>query len=77
MAQGETEETCKEHITIMKKEMGKTTNKNVAMIRELMDLTYPLRRREILTNPTSIKGYIAKYPALQLVAEVNIYLLLK
>ena len=43
LPEGETAETCQEHIKAMKKEMEKKSNRDKAYISELMKLTYPLR----------------------------------
>jgi hypothetical protein len=40
MPEGETEETCKDHAKLMKKEMARTTNKTLAMLKELMGITF-------------------------------------
>lgn len=72
MQEGETQETCKEHIACMKKEMKKSSNRKMAVIKELMDLTYPYRRQAILQQPTEIDSVIREYPALGLVSEVSI-----
>lgn len=72
MAEGETEETCTEHISVMKKEMKKTTNRKMALIKNLIELTYSHRRQSILLQPTAIDDVIKEYPALVLPFEVNI-----
>ena len=64
MMDGETEETCKEHILVMKKEMRKTTNRKMAVIKDLMELTYPYRRKSILLQPSEIDVVLHEYPAL-------------
>ena len=50
MMDGETEETCKEHILVMKKEMKKTTNRKMAVVKDLMELTYPYRMEVNFTS---------------------------
>lgn len=72
IAEGETEETCKEHISLMKKEMKKTTNRKMALIKNLIDQTYSHRRQSILLQPTAIDDLIKEYPALGLASEVSI-----
>ena len=68
---GETDATIEEHIITMKKEMGKVSNKNLILIKELMNVTYDSRRKNILSNPVSIKETMKMYPALTLVSEVS------
>ena len=60
--EGETESTCKEHMASIKKEMQ--------MVKQLMEITYPYGRRMILTEPLSIPENMDKFPALNLVTEV-------
>lgn len=69
--EGETDETCLEHTKTMKKEMAKTSNRDFTQIRELMDLTYPFRRKDIVTEPVSVPSLLKLYPALQLPSEVS------
>lgn len=68
--EGETESTCKEHMASLKKEMQKSSNRNLQMVKQLMEITYPYRRRMILTEPLSIPEIMDKFPALNLVTEV-------
>ena len=44
----------------------------MAIIKELMDLTYPYRRQAILQLLTNYDSLIQEYPALDLVFEVSI-----
>ena len=53
--------------------MQKFSNKNISMVKELMELTYAYRRN-ILTETVSVKNVLTAYPALQLVTEVSLYL---
>lgn len=69
-AEGETESTCKEHMASLKKEMQKNSNRNLQMVKQLMEITYPYRRRMILSEPLSIPEIMDKFPALNLVTEV-------
>jgi hypothetical protein len=62
----------KEHISLMKKEMKKTTNRKMVLIKNLMELTYSHRRQSILLQPTAIDDLIKEYPALGLASEVSI-----
>ena len=66
----ETAETCREHLNHLKKEMDKPRNRNLTLIRELMDATYIFRRQNILTSPTTLTVLLAQYPALRMVSEV-------
>ena len=72
MAQGETEETCKEHISALKKEMKKSSNRKMALIKNLMELTYLQRRQSILLQPMPIEELLKEYPLLCLTSEVSI-----
>ena len=69
---GETDETVKEHCSTMKKELSKTSNKNLVLVRELMDATYGARRIQIKNNPTTIEATLKIYPALKLVSELHV-----
>ena len=70
MPEGETEETCKEHIKAMQKEMARSSNKNLATVKELMAVTHAYRRELFLKETISIKQFIEDYPALKTSAEV-------
>lgn len=48
----------------------KKKNKNMHVVKTLMELTYPYRREIILTMPVSIPQKMERFPALQLVSEV-------
>ena len=69
--EGETLETCKEHVALMKKEMLKSTNRKMIMIKDLIELTFPFRRESILLEPAAIDAVIQQYPALSLISEVS------
>lgn len=71
MPDGETNETCLEHISNMKKELLKTTNKNLNLVKKLMELTFAHRRQIIVFNPVTVQELVNTYPALQLVSEVS------
>ncbi|XP_044180037.1 uncharacterized protein LOC122961485 [Acropora millepora] len=71
-AEGETESTCKEHMASLKKEMQKNSNRNLQMVKQLMEITYPYRRRMILSEPLSIPEIMDKFPALNLVTEFKL-----
>lgn len=77
MAEGETEETCKEYISLLKKEMKKTTNRKIALIKKLIELTCVHRRQSILQQPTAIDDLLKEYPALSLTSEVSIIVMCK
>ncbi|XP_028416459.1 sterile alpha motif domain-containing protein 3-like [Dendronephthya gigantea] len=68
LADGETEETCKEHTKHMKAEMAKS-KRNASVIKELMQLTYPYRRQQIING--IVTDVLQEYPALKLVSEVR------
>ena len=67
----ETKETCKEHISLLKKEMKKTTNRKMALMKDLMELTFPYRRNEILEELSPIDSVMHEYLALGLTSEVS------
>ena len=50
MPEGETVETCQEHVKAMNKEMAQPSNRNLAMVNELMELTHSLRRQWFLQD---------------------------
>ena len=56
----------------MKKELSKTSNKNLVLVRELMNATFEARRIQIMNNPTTIEATLKIYPALKLVSEVHV-----
>ena len=51
--------------------MKKTTNRKMAVIKDLMELTYPYRRKSILLQPSEIDVVLHEYPALTLTSEVS------
>lgn len=74
MPEGETEETCKEHVKAMKKEMTRTTNRNVAMVKDLMEITHAYRREQFMKDIVPISKFLEDYPALKTAFEVSGYL---
>ena len=70
MPEGETEETCKEHIKVMKKVMARPSNRSLAMVKELMVLTHAHRRELFLKETIPINQFLEEYPALKTSAEV-------
>lgn len=56
MPEGETKETCEEHKSIMKKEMARSSNRNLALVRELMGVTFAYRR-EMLTVSGGLSSF--------------------
>ncbi|XP_028418061.1 uncharacterized protein LOC114542873 [Dendronephthya gigantea] len=71
LVEGETTQTCQDHLAAIKREMAKNKNRNVALIKELMELTYPYRRNKVVSSPTTLKDLLAEYPALRLVSELK------
>jgi len=65
MPEGETAETCQEHVKAMKKEMARSSNRNLAMVKELMELTHSHRRQWFLKETVPISSFIEEYPALK------------
>lgn len=74
MPEGETAETCQEHIKAMKKEMDRSSNRNLAMVKELMELTHSYRRQWFLKEMVPISSFIGEYPALKTPFGVSFYL---
>ena len=74
MPEGETEETCQEHVKAMKKEMARSSNRNLAMVKELMELTHSHRRQWFLKEMVPISSFIGEYPALKTPFGVRFYL---
>ena len=70
--EGETEDTCKEHIEVLKKEMARKTNRNIAVIKELMALTFAYRRSTFLKGTMSVGECLDNYPALKLPSTVSL-----
>ena len=71
MPEGETEETCREHIKVMKREMARPSNRNLATIKELMALTHAYRRELFLKETIPINQFVEEYPALKTSAGVR------
>ena len=69
----EVEETCRNHVIQMKKEMVKTSGKNYGLVSNLMTATFKYRRQKILTATISVENVLEEYPALQLVSEVCLW----
>ena len=72
--EGETEDTCKEHIEVLKKEMARKTNRNMAVIKELMALTFAYRRSTFLKGTMSVGECLDNYPALKIPSAVSLKL---
>ena len=70
--EGETEDTCKEHIEVLEKEMARKTNRNMAVIKELMALTFAYRRSTFLKGTMSVGECLDNYPALKLPSTVSL-----
>ena len=68
---GETLETCKGHVSVMRKEMFGYTNRKLSIIKKLMELTFPFRRERILMEPAAAKSILKEYPAFNLLSEVS------
>ena len=74
MLEGETEETCREHIKVMKREMARPSNSNLATITELMALTHAYRRELFFKETIPINQFIALHEKTHLpsfATEVN------
>ena len=62
--EGETQETMLEHIKVMKKEMARSSNRNMALVKDLMALTFGYRRQSMLKEVVPVSQLIQEYPAL-------------
>lgn len=71
--EGETEETLKEHIKTMKKEMARSTNRNFALVKDLMALTHGYRRQSMLKDVLPVRQIVNEYPALATSSGVSKY----
>jgi hypothetical protein len=71
MPEGETGQTCKEHIEVLKKEMACKTNRNMAVVKELIALTFAYRRTTFLKGTMSVGKCLESYPALKLPSTVS------
>ena len=61
---GEDDVSFQRHNRVLKSEYAKT-RPNKKIVTELMTLTFPMRRTEILNNPCDINQLLEKYPFLQ------------
>ena len=71
--EGETEETLKEHIKTMKKEMARSTNRNLALVKDLMALTHGFHRQLMLKDVLPVRQIVNEYPALATSVGVSKY----
>lgn len=57
----------------MKREIQKIANKNIVLIKDLMELTYAHSRRlTIMSETVSVKQIMTTYPTLQMVSEASL-----
>ena len=61
---GEDDVSFERHNRILCTEWSKT-NRNAMLIKELMDRTFAMRRREIVDNPCDVQSLFKKFPFLQ------------
>ena len=73
MPEGETAETCQEHVKAMKKELARSSNRNLTMVKELMELTHSYRRQWVLKEMVPISSFIGEYPALKTPFGVSVF----
>ncbi len=67
-----TESIQSDHIAELQKEFQKApTKQDKTKVRELMNLTYELRRKDILTTPVPVREMIQKYPPLATINGVR------
>lgn len=65
MPEGETKEMCEEHKLIMKKEMARSSNRNLALVRELMGVTFAYRGEMLIKEVIPVSQLVTDYPALK------------
>ncbi|CAB3998229.1 Hypothetical predicted protein [Paramuricea clavata] len=63
MPEGETDETIQEHLTSLQA-FCKTGKQDVLLVRQLMDVTFPKRRRDIIENNERVWKVVKDYPPL-------------
>lgn len=61
----EDEETINQHIEWMKKEYRKKEGQNLLQVKQKMALTFPHRRKMIVTNMASAESVLVEFPFLQ------------
>jgi hypothetical protein len=69
--EAETIETYKDHCKRLCKEMAKPKARNLTLIKEIMDCSFAMRRREIIEEPKPVAVILKKFPALSLPFEVS------
>ena len=69
MPEGETVETCQEHVKCLQKEMTKVTGRNKKIIERLMPLTFAYRRQNLLDDSQRVGDLLEIYPALPLQSQ--------
>ena len=69
--EAETGETYKDHCKRLCKEMAKTKGRNLTLIKEIMDCSFAMRRREIVEEPKPVATILKRFPALSLHFEVS------
>ena len=62
--EGEDEVSFERHNRVLKSEWSKSS-RNALMVEQLMDRTFPIRRRSILETPTNVLTTFKQYPFLQ------------
>ena len=65
------QETCRERIKVMRREMARPSNRNLPTIKELMALMHAYRRELFLEETIPINQFIEEYPALKTSAGVR------
>ena len=71
--EGQTEETLKEHVKTMKKEMVCSSNRNFALVKDLMALTHGCCRQSMLKDVLPVRQIVNEYPALATSSGVSKY----
>lgn len=63
---GEDQTSFEKHNKVIRAEMKKTKGGNATVLKELVQLTYAMRRKDISTNPCDISHLFEKYQDIQL-----------
>lgn len=71
---GEDTISLERHNRVLQAEFSKrATSRNNQVVSDLMDRTFPMRRKTILEQPLSLESIFEKFPFLQECEQVHIY----
>ena len=63
--QGEDETSFKRHNDAIRAEMAKRGKRNMSVIKELLNISYPMRRHDIKSDSSHVQITLQKYPFLK------------